>query len=92
MAELTEPQSELAAMIIDILNLEDVAVADIDPDAQLFDGGLGLDSIDALEIAVAIAQKYAVHLKAEDEETQAIFATLRNLSDHIQANIGVAPA
>ena len=90
MADLTEPQQKLAELIIDVLNLEDVAVADIDPDAQLFDGGLGLDSIDALEIAVAIAQQYGVHLKAEDEETQAIFATLRSLSDHIEANASPA--
>ncbi len=86
MAELTGPQSELASMIIDVLNLEDMQVADIDPDTQLFDSGLGLDSIDALEIAVAIAQKYGVHLKAEDEETRSVFATLRSLSDHIVAN------
>jgi acyl carrier protein len=92
MAELTEPQKQLAEMIIEVLNLEDMGVADIDPDAQLFDGGLGLDSIDALEIAVAIAQKYNVHLKAEDEETQAIFATLRSLSEHIAAQSGAVQA
>lgn len=86
MAELTGPQTELAELIVEVLNLEDIGVADIEPDAQLFDGGLGLDSIDALEIAVAIAQKYEVHLKAEDENTQAIFSTLRNLSAHIQAD------
>jgi len=86
MADLTGPQEKLAKLIINVLNLEDVTVADMDPDAQLFDGGLGLDSIDALEIAVAVAQNYDLHLKAEDEETQAIFATLRSLSDHIEAN------
>ena len=89
--QLTEPQAELAAMIIDVLNLEDVKLANFDPDAQLFDGGLGLDSIDALEIAVAIAQKYGVHLKAEDEATRSVFATLRSLSDHILANAQPMP-
>jgi acyl carrier protein len=83
MAELTESQLQLAGMIVEVLNLEDVTAAEIDPDAPLFDGGLGLDSIDALEIAVAVAQNYDVHLKAEDEETQSIFATLRSLSDYV---------
>ena len=55
MAEQTEPQLRLAEMIVDVLSLENRAATDIDPDAQLFDEGLGLDSIDALEIAVAIA-------------------------------------
>jgi len=90
MAELTEPQQQLAEMIIEILNLEEVGLSDFDPDGQLFDGGLGLDSIDALEIAVEVAQRYGVHLKAEDEESQAIFATLRSLSDHILANASPA--
>jgi acyl carrier protein len=83
MAELTEPQLKLATMIIDVLNLEDMAASEIEPDAPLFDGGLGLDSIDALEIAVAIAQNYGVHLRAEDEATQSIFSTLRSLADYI---------
>jgi acyl carrier protein len=83
MADLTEPQLKLANMIIEVLNLEDMTASDIEPDAALFDGGLGLDSIDALEIAVAIAQKYGVHLKAEDEKTQSIFSTLRSLSNYV---------
>ncbi len=91
MAEQTETQLKLAKMIVDVLNLEDWAAADIDPDAQLFDEVLGLDSIDALEIAVAIAQNYGVHLKAEDEETHSIFATLRSLSDYVTKHGGPAP-
>jgi acyl carrier protein len=92
MTEMTEPQLALAEIIVDVLNLEDVAPADIDPDDQLFGGDLGLDSIDALEIAVAIAQNYGVHLKAEDEETQSIFATIRSLSEYIQAHGNQASA
>lgn len=84
--ELTGLQKELAELIVEVLNLEDVAPGEIDPDVPLFDKGLGLDSIDALEIAVAIAKKYGVHLRAEDEETQAVFSNLRNLSEYIQAN------
>ena len=91
MAELTEPQTELAKMIIDVLNLEDTSVSDIDPDMQLFGDGLGLDSIDALEIAVAVAQNYGVHLKAEDEETHAVFATLRSLSDFVAEHGNARP-
>jgi acyl carrier protein len=83
MRELTREEQMLAGMIVDVLNLEDIKPEDIEPDQPLFDGGLGLDSIDALEIAVALAQKYGVHLKAEDEETKSIFATLRSLSDYV---------
>ena len=59
--------------------------ADIVPDAPLFGGGMGLDSIDALEIAVAIAQRYGVQLRAEDEATKRIFANCGALRSHIDA-------
>ncbi|MBT5890234.1 MAG: hypothetical protein HOH24_01060, partial [Chromatiales bacterium] len=55
----------------------------IEPEDNLFDDGLGLDSIDALEIAVAVSQNYGVHIKAEDEETKEVFRTLRTLSAFI---------
>ena len=83
MAEMTEEELRLATLIVDVLNLEGVVPAEINPEEPLFDGGLGLDSIDALEIAVAVSQNYDVHLKAEDEANREIFATLRNLSQHI---------
>jgi acyl carrier protein len=83
MGEMTGEEQSLARLIVDVLNLEDVRPEDIEPDQPLFDGGLGLDSIDALEIAVALAQTYGVHLKAEDEETKSIFATLRSLSTYV---------
>ena len=86
MEEKTPAENDLAHLLVEVLSLEDVAPENIDPTQPLFDGGLGLDSIDALELAVAIAQKYDVHLKAEDEETQAVFATLRCLAAHIEAN------
>jgi acyl carrier protein len=88
MAEMTEFELNLATLICEVLNLEDVSPAEIDPEQLLFDGGLGLDSIDALEIAVAIAQEYNIHLKAEDEETKEVFATLRNLANHIVRETG----
>lgn len=80
----TPEQLQMAKLIVDVLNLEDVEAAEIEPDAIMFeDDGLGLDSIDALEIAVAIAEQYNVHLSAEDEATREIFATLANLTAHV---------
>ena len=80
----TAEQQEMAKLIIDILNIDDVAPEEIEPDAIMFDEtGLGLDSIDALEIAVAIAEQYDVHISAEDEATKEIFATLANLTAHV---------
>ena len=80
----TSQESRMAHLIVEVLNLEDVEPADIEPQAVMFDeDGLGLDSIDALEIAVAIAEEFKVHLEAEDEATRDIFATLRNLTAHV---------
>lgn len=74
----------LAELIVAALNLEDVAATDIDPEAPLFGDGLGLDSIDALEIALEISKRYGVQIRAEDEDNRKIFASLRSLSGHIQ--------
>lgn len=85
----TPEQREIAALIVEVLNLADVEPASIDPAAILFeDSGLGLDSIDALEIAVAIAERYNVHISAEDEGTREIFATLANLTAHVVQESG----
>ena len=92
MTNMTDNEHQLARLIVEALNLEDIKPEDIGPEEPLFDGGLGLDSIDALEIAVAIAQTYNVHLKAEDEQTQSIFATLRSLSAHIFKHASPQPA
>ena len=92
MGDMTEYELQLATLICEVLNLEDLSPEDIDPSQPLFDGGLGLDSIDALEIAVAVAQTYGVQLKAEDEENQEIFATLRSLATHIHQEAGAQPA
>ena len=72
--------------MIDELMLQD-GVDGIAEDTPLFDpDGLGLDSIDALELALEISQKYGFEMRAEDEENQRIFASLRNLSEHIESN------
>jgi len=69
-----------------VLNLEDIEANEIDPEEPLFGDGLGLDSIDALEIALAIAQTYKVEMKAEDESTKEAFATLKSLNEFIEKN------
>ncbi|MDH3336255.1 MAG: phosphopantetheine-binding protein [Gammaproteobacteria bacterium] len=82
-----QPQSdhekEVAELIVECLNLEDIAASDIAPEEPLFGEGLGLDSIDALELALAITQKYAVQLKADDANIQEVFGSLRSLSAYI---------
>ena len=88
MAAQTENEQALAALIVEALNLEDVAAADIDPEEPLFGDGLGLDSIDALELALAITQKYAVQLKAEDANVHKAFGTLRTLNAYIEEHAG----
>jgi len=75
-------QRELAALFVEALNL-DVAAADIDPDTPLYGEGLGLDSIDILEVALVVSKKYGVQLRADSEENQRIFKSLRHLADYI---------
>jgi len=85
MAQLQTPEEkELAGLIVSALNLEGVDSGRIDPDGPLFGAGLGLDSIDALELALEISKRYGVQLKAEDEDNKRIFASLRTLSAYIQ--------
>lgn len=84
---IMQPQSEfekeVAELIVEALNLEDIEASEIDPEESLFVEGLALDSIDALELALAITQKYEVHFKADDEEVQQVFGSLRTLSTYI---------
>jgi len=81
---LLSPQElELAQLIVTTLNLETRA-ADIDPLAPLYKDGLGLDSIDILEIALAVSKAYGIRLRSDDGNNQKIFSSLRDLSRHIQ--------
>ena len=82
----TEQEAQLAVLIVESLNLEDVNPGDIDPEEALFGDGLGLDSIDALELALAITQKYGVQLKADDNDVQEVFSTLRSLNAFVEKN------
>lgn len=79
-------EQEVKQLIIDVLQLEDTSVADIDSDAPLFGEGLGLDSIDALEIGVALQKRYAITLAAEAEDTRRHFASVRTLAALIETN------
>jgi acyl carrier protein len=74
------PEDEIKQLIIDVLQLEDIAPDDIDADAPLFVEGLGLDSIDALELGVAIQKRYGIVLSSNSEETRRHFASVRALS------------
>lgn len=77
---------ELKKLLIEELLLEDIEPEDILPDEPLFGDGLGLDSIDALEIAVLLDRKYGIKITAEDNRNQAIFASLNSLAEFIAAN------
>ena len=86
MAEQTGPERELAALIVDNLNLEGVRPEQIDPEALLFGGELGLDSIDALELALAVSRRYGFQLRSDNPDNRHIFGSLRALSQHIEQN------
>jgi acyl carrier protein len=79
----TPPEGELADLIVRTLNLE-VTPSSIDPNAPLYGEGLGLDSIDILEVALAVSKAFGVKLRADDKNNIAIFASLRSLSEYIQ--------
>lgn len=76
---------EIKLMIIDVLVLEDIGIEDIDNDAPLFGDGLGLDSIDALELGVALKKRYNVQLNAESEETKQHFKSINSLVALVQS-------
>ena len=76
---------EVAALIVEALNL-DVQPQAIDPQAPLYGDGLGLDSIDMLEIALVVSKRYGFQLKSDNENNQQIFASLQALAEHIAAH------
>lgn len=76
---------ELARLIITTLKL-DMQPAQVSPTAPLYGDGLGLDSIDVLEIALAISKTYGVKLRSDNKNNAKIFSSLRSLSEHIQAH------
>lgn len=82
MAEHTATERELAQMLVEALNL-DVAATDIEPEDALFGEGLGLDSIDALEIAMEVSRNYGIQLRSDDPDNARIFASLRALATYV---------
>ena len=81
-ADLTALAREMAELIVEALNLE-LAASQIDPDAPLYGEGLGLDSIDILEIALVVSKRYGVQLRADSEDNEKIFRSLRRLAEYI---------
>lgn len=79
-------EQEIAELIVEAVNLEGVDSKSIGPEEALFGDGLGLDSIDALEIGVAISQRYNLKFKSQDEETSKHFASIRSLALFIEAS------
>jgi len=80
-------EAELARLIVTTLNLE-MSPIEIDPQAPLYGEGLGLDSIDMLEIALVVSQEFGVKLRADDKNNVKIFSSLRTLNSYIQQNRG----
>ncbi|GJL52344.1 MAG: acyl carrier protein [Nitrospirales bacterium] len=78
-------EEEIATLIIQTLNLK-ITPSDIQPLDPLFGEGLGLDSIDALELALVISQKYGYKLRSDDPDNTRIFSSLRSLSEAIERN------
>jgi len=83
---MKETEEALKKLIIEALNLEDLSPDDIDTEAPLFGEGLGLDSIDALELGVAVRQKYGVNLDVDSEEIRDHFASVSSLARFVTAD------
>lgn len=77
--------NEIKQLIIDALNLEDISIDDINTEAPLFGDGLGLDSIDALELGLAIKKKYNIVIDADDTNTRQHFSSVANLTQYISS-------
>lgn len=81
----TELQREVATLLVEALNL-DIAPETVDPQAPLYGEGLGLDSIDILEVALVVSKRYGFQLRSDDEDNIRIFASLASLADHIASH------
>lgn len=86
MAQQTPAEHELAELIVDSLNLEHIKADDFDPEKPLFGAESGLDSIDALELALAVSKRYGFQLRSDNADNKRIFSNLRSLSSHIEQN------
>lgn len=86
MNDVKNIEQEIARLIVDTLHLEDVTPEQIVAEAPLFGDGLGLDSLDMLELSMEVEQKYGVALRSDDPEHIKVFVSLRRLSEYIQLN------
>jgi acyl carrier protein len=86
-SEQSPLENELAVLLVESLNLE-VAPSEILPNAPLYGEGLGLDSIDILEVALEVSRKYGFQLRSDDERNQQIFSSLRSLAAHVAQHRG----
>ena len=84
MDEFSALEREIAGLLITTLDLPDIAPEDIAPEQPLFGEGLGLDSLDALELGLAISKRYGFQLRSDDADNAKIFASLRSLCQHIE--------
>jgi acyl carrier protein len=84
--ETNKLEDELKNLIVDTLRLEDVQPADIQSEEPLFFDGLGLDSLDALELGVAVSRKYGIRLTNDPDENRQVFASVRAMADFIHKN------
>lgn len=82
---MRELESQISKLIIDTLNLEDIAIDQIDPTEPLFGDGLGLDSIDALELGVAIKETFGIKIDPNEERLAEHFVNVRNLAAYVAA-------
>lgn len=85
-----ELEDEIRQVILSSVEVDGLTAADLGPDVPLFGDGVGLDSIDALEIGAALRKKYQVKFKANSEENREHFRTVSSLADFIAANAGIA--
>lgn len=83
---MTPIQYEIAQMIVEAVNLEDIELIDIDPNAQIFNDGLGLDSIDALEISLELNKRYGIKIKSGDKRVAEVFSSIAALADYVEEN------
>ena len=86
MDQTIDNELEIARLLVETLHLEGITAEQIDPVQPLFNEGLGLDSLDMLELSMAIEQKYGIKLRSDDPDNRTIFASLRSLSEHVQKN------
>jgi acyl carrier protein len=82
---MSQLENEIKALVIEALGLEDITPADIDNDAELFGDGLGLDSVDALELGLALQKRYGITIDPETRNMRSHFATITNLSEFVSA-------